>query len=220
MSYVASLLSDPRYLACAVPVILLMLILGSVVVVQFTLLDIHLSSADLPKRALDGLTTYEILGHPLKLNPGHVAEFFLGVWLLSSIAFVGLANLPTYGLQRWTRRLSEHPHAMRLLSSLWMQESELGDYYLLVNFGLRSGRRRAARRRRHARYGERLRRLFRVGYRLCCVVGQFIRYVKQLRSSFRARNVCRFFDIKSRSKLDVFAIGLRHEFPAKGIYTL
>ena len=200
MSYVASILSDPRYLACAVPVILLALILGSVVVVQFTLLDIHLSSSDLPKRVLDGLTTYEILGHPLKLNPGHVAEFFLGVWLLSSIAFVGLANLPTYGLQQWTKRLSDHPHAMRLLSSLWMQESKLGDYYLLINFGLRSGRRRAARRRRrmrHARYGERLRRLFRVGYGLCCMVGRFTRYVKQLGRLLRARNVCRFLILTS-----------------------
>ena len=79
------------------------------------------------------------------LNPGHVAEF-LGVWLLSSIAFVRFADLNTYGLGRWTRRLRRHLHAQRLLSSLWMEESKLGDYYQTIRRGFRSRQRRPCRR--------------------------------------------------------------------------
>lgn len=161
----------------------------------YALLYASFSTVDLPKDIFDEIVRSEIFGQEVTLDPKSIANFFLNVWVLPSVVFAGFATLKTYGLQRCTKLLSDHPHAMRLLSSLWMQESELGDYYLLVNFGLRSGRRRAGRRRRRmrrARYGERLKRLFRVGYRLCCVVGQFTRYVEQLGRLFRARNICLF----------------------------
>ena len=123
--------------------LLIVFLPGLAVFGAFASLDATFSAWDLSKCILDELSTYEILGYEMKLNPRHVAEFALSFWVFPSAVFAGFANLNTYGLGRWTTRLRKHPHAQRLLSSLWMEESELTDYYLLIHRGFRSRQRRA-----------------------------------------------------------------------------
>lgn len=122
-------------------VLLIVFLPGLAIFGAFASLDATFSAWDLSKCILDELATYEILGHEMKLNPRHVAEFALSFWVFPSAVFAGFANLNTYGLGRWTRRLYRHPHAQRLLSSLWMQKAELGDYYQTVHRGFRSRQR-------------------------------------------------------------------------------
>lgn len=138
--------SDRQRTALATQLALLALFLGSLLVVQFTYLDMSLSSSDLPEHVLDKISAYA----PTP-NPGHVAELLLAIGSLSLIFFMGFRDPQTYGLRRWTRRLSRHPHAQRLLSSLWMQVSGLGDYYLLIHPSLQSRQRRIYWRGRRMR---------------------------------------------------------------------
>lgn len=138
-----------RKIVVAVSGFLLIVFLpGLAIFGAFASLDATFSAWDLPKCILDELATYEILGHEMKLNPKHVAAFALSFWVFPSAVFAGFANLNTYGLDRWTKRLCKYPHAMRLLSSLWMQEAKLGDYYQTIHGGFRSRQRRAYWRER------------------------------------------------------------------------
>lgn len=124
-------------------ILLIVFLPGLAIFGTFASLDATFSAWDLPKCILDELATYEILGYEMNLNPRHVAALALSFWVFPSAVFVGFANLNTYGLGRWTRRLRRHAHAPRLLSSLWMEESKLGDYYQTIHRGFRSRQRRA-----------------------------------------------------------------------------
>ena len=134
---------------------LLALFSGSLLVMQFAYLDMSLSSSDLPKHVLDELNAYAVFGNTLALNPGHVVELLISVGSLLLIFFMGFRDPQTYGIRLWTRRLRRHPHAQRLLSSLWMQVSGLADYYLLIHPGLRSKQRRLYWRGRQMRHDSR-----------------------------------------------------------------
>ena len=142
-----NILADPRFIAVVSTIVLFMFSAGLLLGMAHSQLYASFAASDLPECVLNAITAREIFGYEVTLNPGHVATFF-GTWASPSVAFAGLANLQTYGLGRWTARLRDHPHAMRLLSSLWMQESELGDYYQLINCGFRSRQRRVGWRGR------------------------------------------------------------------------
>lgn len=135
------LFADPRFIAVMSSILLLMYPAGLALGVAHSQLYASFSASDLPQCVLDEILKREIFGYEITLDPGDVATFF-GAWASPSVAFAGLANLQTYGLGRWTARLRNHPHAMRLLSSLWMQEARLGDYYQLINCSFRSRQRR------------------------------------------------------------------------------
>lgn len=136
-----NILADPRFRAVVSTIVLLMFPAGLVLGVVHSQLYASFAASDLPECVLNAITVREIFGYEITLNPGHMATFF-GTWVSPSVVFAGLADLKTYGLDRWTTRLRNHPHAIRLLSSLWMQESRLDDYYQLINCGFRSRQRR------------------------------------------------------------------------------
>lgn len=138
-----------RQLVAAVSAVLLITFMpGLLIFCTYAQLDAAFSASCLPEDVLAGIATREILGHQITLNPEHVASFVFSTWVLPSVVFAGFADLQTYGLRRWTRRLRRDRHAARLISSLWMQESKLGDYYQLIHRGFRSRQRRAYARGR------------------------------------------------------------------------
>lgn len=95
---------------------------------------------DLPDHMLDKSVEHEFAGHAFRSHPESMAEWGFGL-AFQSVAVVGLATLNTYGLDGWTRRLRKDGRAMELLSSLWMQESKLGDYYQRIHGNFQSRQR-------------------------------------------------------------------------------
>ena len=124
-------------------VLLILFLAGPALFAVSAHIDAVISASCLPEHVLDEIAAYAILGYDMPLDPKQAADIIFNLWPLPSVVFAGFADLNTYGLGRWTTRLRKHPHAQRLLSSLWMEESELTDYYLLIHRGFRSRQRRA-----------------------------------------------------------------------------
>ena len=72
-----------------------------------------------------------------------IAQISMLVGILPSVLVLGLASMPTYGIEKWPRRLWKKSGALILLSSLWMRESKLTEYYYRMHgFGSKPPRSR------------------------------------------------------------------------------
>ena len=120
-------------------VVLLMLLFGCSHAVFFAFAPIHAELNLLAQS--DDIRKYDLAKqHNVTAS---IAQISMLVGILPSVLVLGLASMPTYGIEKWPRRLWKNSGALILLSSLWMRESKLTEYYYRIHgFGSKPPRSR------------------------------------------------------------------------------